>query len=150
MQKCPVRQVGRIEPIAGCEEFECLLAEDSAIVVPAGKFQPGDYFVHLPQGTRLTPWLLNKLGLWDLIGHKGRLSGEDGATVGELGLGGLPSDGLAYTVHSAQSSFGVEFDDPEDRYHYVLTDLQAMHVPGFVVYLGDDAAPYLNLNSTDR
>lgn len=75
MPLCPVRQVCRIEPVAGAVEFERLFADETTIVVPAGQYSVGDYFVHLPPGTQLTPWLLNKLGLWDTASYKGRLSG---------------------------------------------------------------------------
>ena len=145
MSQCLVRQVKQVEPLPENPLYERLQAGDVHVIVPAGQYRADDYFVHIPCGARLPPWLLDKMGLWDAESRQGRLTGERGSVVGLAGLGGLPSDGLAYTVHSAQSSFGVEFDDPEDRYHYVLVDLEAMHVPGFVVYLGEDAAPYLNI-----
>ncbi len=115
-----------------------------SVVVPEGAFQAGDYFVHLPPGTQLTPWLMKHFRAQAGDELNACLVGDQ--VVGSRGLGGLPSQGLAYTVKTAQSSFGELMGDPLERYHHILVDPAVMRVRGFVVELNDDVTDLLRVH----
>lgn len=123
---CYVREVDALEPTTNVA-VECLVSGVLRIAVPVKAFKPGDYFVHIPRGVRLPAWLSAQVGL----------------PVGELGP---TADGWAYAVHSAQSNSGEDYADLADSYHYIKVDREVFGVAGFVVYLGDDVAHFLNLN----
>lgn len=146
MSKCLVATVEAIELVEGFE-LELLLSGELKAVAPAGRYNPGDWFVHIPNGAVLPAWLRSRVL-------------EEGASFaqhlpcfseGFLGVVDVPEplgNGLAYTVFKAASEFGKMFDDQTDHYHYIAVDKVAVGVAGFVVYLHDDVAPLLQIQPT--
>ena len=112
-------------------------------IAPCGDCLPGDLVAFIPAGSRLTPWLLERLRLWDGVRGRGLLGGECGNRVLSFMDQGRTVEGILYPAQLCDAEDEI-YGDPY-TFHAISVDPRRYGVAGIVVRDGDDVAHWLGI-----
>lgn len=133
--QCNVVRV-EIEPHPNADAIELAKVGGYVSIIKKGQFKNGDLAVYIPEQAVLPEWMLKKLGFWDDMNGKGRLSGSAGNRVRAIKLRGVLSQGLLLDGNSG---------DTENPTSVMVTSEEGGigHSTGFME--GDDTAEFLGV-----
>lgn len=140
--RCIMTRVERVEPSAYAEQ-DLVLAGGRWAAVRRGACLPGDLVAFIPAGSVLSPWLLERLNLWDAARGCGRLCGSEGNQVVSYVTQGRTIEGILYPAQLCDAEDDV-YGDPY-TFHAIAVDGHRHGVAGIVVRDGDDVAHWLEI-----